>query len=92
MGWLRRCRVWRVVYDNRLCRRRYKSRCRALHEVGGVANNGFGRFLGDRAGGINVGKVVVVGTEYAAGHTFVFVVAQTSAGGRCDFFLEGFGS
>ena len=75
----------------------------ALQEVGGVANNGFGRFLGDRAGGINVGKVVVVGTEYAAGHTFVFVVAQTSVnlyrnglldecGGRCDFFLEGFGS
>lgn len=75
----------------------------ALHEVGGVANNGFGRFLGDRAGGINVGKVVVVGTEYAAGHTFVFVVAQASVnlyrnglldecGGRCDFFLEGFGS
>ena len=75
----------------------------ALHEVGGVANNGFGRFLGDRAWGINVGKVVVVGTEYAAGHTFVFVVAQTSVnlyrnglldecGGRCDFFLEGFGT
>lgn len=75
----------------------------AFHEVGGVANNGFGRFLGDRAGGINVGKVVVVGTEYAAGHTFVFVVAQTSVnlyrnglldecGGWCDFFLEGFDS
>lgn len=72
----------------------------AFHEVGGVANNGFGRFLGDRAGGINVGKVVVVGTEYAAGHTFVFVVAQASVnlygngllgGAWCDFFLEGFG-
>lgn len=71
----------------------------ALHEVGGIANNGFGRFLGDRAGGINVGKVVVVGTEYAAGHTFVFVVAQTSVnlyrnglldecGERCVFFLK----
>lgn len=73
------------------------------HEVGFVANNGFGGFPGDRAWGINVGKVVVVGTEYAAGHTFVFVVAQTSVnlyrnglldecGGRCDFFLEGFGT
>lgn len=87
MGWLRRYRVWRrrtiigfvgggVEVDV------------ALHEVGGVANNGFGRFLGDRAGGINVGKVVVVGTEYAAGHAFVFVLAQASVNlyrnGRLD--------
>ena len=71
----------------------------ALHEVGGVANNGFGRFLGDRAGGINVGKVVVVGTEYAAGHAFVFVLAQAGVnlyrngrldecGGGVIFFLK----
>lgn len=74
----------------------------ALHEVGGVANNGFGRFLGDRAGGINVGKVVVVGTEYAAGHAGDFaqmgvargivVLEKRVGGGRCDFFLEGFSS
>ena len=73
------------------------------HEVGFVANNGFGGFPGERLRCINEGEVVFNGREYAAGHTFVFVVAQTSVnlyrnglldecGGRCDFFLEGFGS
>ena len=56
----------------------------ALHEVGGVANNGFGRFLGDRAGGINVGKVVVVGTEYPAGPTFVILVSESSGHRDCN--------
>lgn len=47
------------------------------HEVGFVANNGFGGFPGERLRCINEGEVVFNGREYATGHTFILFIAQT---------------